>query len=262
VPVISQKQKLAEDVYVIKVKAPELAKRAQPGHYVTIQISADSPKYSLLITNAEKTMVSFVVQASGQYGELTKLKKGDALHSFCGPLGKSLAINELGNVIIIAEHAGLGPAFFFGKAFKQAGNRVYFISRYPHKKSRFWEKKLSKSFDKWFLLTKKKEINDSILKELNNLLRKKHVKLTLALCNLDLMPAIVHSTKLRSALYCSLLPMVTDGPATCPDCRVGMAGSTKLPCIDGPIFNGHRIEWKEVIAKFNQRNPKEVLVEQ
>lgn len=260
-PAISQKQKLAEDFYLLKIKAPAITKYAQPGHYVSIQKDPSSKKHSLFITNAQKGELQLVVDATGPAGELTKLKKGDSLHSLCGPLGKSFAINEFGNVIILAEGDGIGPAYFFGQAFKKAGNRVYFISRYPTKKSRFWEKKLSKSFDKWFLVSKKKETTNGIIKELNNLLRKKHVKLTLALCDLSLMEDICHLTKLRSALYCSTLSLVSNGPALCTDCRVGLTGSTKLSCVDGPLFNGHRVEWREVIYRHQKNITQEIVVE-
>lgn len=246
---VQQKQKLSEGTYAIKLKAPLIAKHIAPGQYVSVQKDPDSEKMPIYVTDAKGDIITLVVTDHGPNQDLTKLKKGDKVHSCCGPMGKPFAVNEFGNVIIIADQDTIGPAFYFGKAFKSMNNRVYFIARYKNKKSRFWEKKLGSSFDKWFLLNEKEEITDSIIKELNNLLRKKHIKLVLALCDLSLMGNISHLTELRSSLYCSLLPLVTDAPALCSDCRIGLGGDTKLTCVDGPLFNGHRIDWTHIVIK-------------
>jgi len=247
---IYQKQKLADGSYLIKVKAPEVAKKTSPGQYISLQRDSESPRLPLFITETKNGIISFMANEDSPSGALIKLKKGDKFQSFCGPLGKPFTINEFGNVIILADEDRIGPAFFFGKKFKQAGNRVYFIGRYKNKKARFWEKKLSQSFDKWFLLNKKEEMRDSMLKELNNLLRKKHIKLTIALCDLELMDRISHLTQLRSSFYCSLLPLVGDAPGLCISSRVNLNGETKLPCIDGPLFNGHRINWAQFRVRY------------
>jgi len=246
---LQQKQKLSEGTYSIKVAAPKVAKCIVPGQYLSVQITPDSEHIPLYVTETRNGIVSFVVTQDGPGAELTKLKKGDKIHSLCGPLGKPFAMNEFGNVIIVADNDNIGPAFFFGKAFRKAGNRVYLIARFKNKKARFWEKRLSQSFDKWTLLNAKEEVNDSIIKELSNLLRKKNIKLTIGLCDLSLMGTISHLTELRSSLYCSLLPLIKNAPGLCSECRIRLGNDTKLSCVDGPLFNGHRINWSHIDTK-------------
>ncbi len=247
--IVQQKQKLAEGTHLLKIKAPGITKQIHPGQYICLRKDKDGPRLHAYPTSTEGGVLSFVFTEDGPCGELTKLKKGEEISVCCGPLGKPFAINEYGNVVIVADGDGIGASLPLGKALKAAGNRVYFIGRYPSKKAKFWEGKLSDSFDKWALVIKREDNNDPLLKEFNSLLRRKHVKLALAMCDLATMPILTHLTELRSSLYCSLLGLVTDGPGLCTQCRVSLGGDTKLPCVDGPLVNAHRINWDEIIAR-------------
>ena len=254
-----QKQKLAEETYLLRLKAPEIAKTIKPGQYFLLQIN-DEKRIPLSVAGVRDPNIYLVVQESDPHGpELIKHKKGDVFESIIGPLGQAIEPKELGNILIVTEGSGLGQALVIAQAFKKFENRVYFIAGFKHKKQKYWETQAGKIADKTFFVIERKNqtLTHPVIKEVHHLLRRKHIHLVLANCNPLLLKEIVTLSKLRSKVLSSMLPLVKDSMGMCGACRLTAGNETKLACLDGPFMAGHNLDWEEVLSRYKNQLPAE-----
>lgn len=255
---VTQKQKLAEDMFLLKVKAPNIAPRIAPGQYVLAQIKDESKRIPLFISQTKDDKISFIVSSSDDCGEeLVKMKKGDAFPHIIGPLGHAVQAKELGNICIVTEGSNIGQALLIAQAFKKFENRVYFIAGFKHKKHKYWEKQVSKVVDKTHYVIERKNqaLTHPVIKEVHHLLRRKHIHLLIALVNPILLKEIAHLSRLRTKVLSSMLPLIKDSMGTCGACRLTVKDETKLCCIDGPFLEAHSLNWEEVLSRYENPLP-------
>lgn len=251
---IIQKQKVADGIYSLKVKCPDVVRATLPGQYVILK-TEDGGSYPTFITEDGKDKFIVTFEEESENGEvLIKLKKGDSFPVVVGPLGQPLIPKEMGNVCIVTDHGSVGPFLRMAQMYKHAGNRVYFITCFKHKKQKHWESKVKKSADKHsFVVEKKNSVSiHPLLKEVNNLLRRKHINLMISSCDLEMQRQLTQVSKLRTTLLTSVLPIIHEGMGMCGRCRLSLDGETKLSCVEGPFLNAHKLDWQEIINRANR----------
>ena len=256
---ILKKQKLAESIYLMQVKAPEIAKKAKAGQFIILQIDDTGERIPLSIADFDAKSITVIFAVVGKTTkELAKLKKGNSILHFTGPLGNATEAIEFGTVCLIGGGFGVAPLYPIAKAMKKAGNNVISIVGFKNKKLIFWDDMLKKASDELIITTDdgSKGMKGFVTNVLEEVMKKNKPNLVFVVGPPLMMQAVAKMTKHRARTIASLNSIMLDGTGMCGSCRVRVADEVKFACVDGPDFNAHAIDWDSVMNR-NRRYEEE-----
>jgi len=248
---ILKKEKLAEDTYSMSILAPEIAKRASAGNFVILRIDEKGERIPLTIADFDKKTVTIVFLVVGKTTEqLSKLRKGDSLLDFVGPLGNNTEIEEFETVCLVGGGLGIAPIYPIASALKKKSHIITILGA-KTKKFLFWQDRFKKISDELIICTDdgsygKKGFVTTALKEL---MEKKIINRVIAIGPPIMMKAVSDLTRDRITTIVSLNPIMVDGMGMCGCCRVVVDDKIKFACVDGPEFDGHKVDWKELMDR-------------
>ena len=249
------RQDLVPQVHLFKIDAPAVAKKAQPGQFIVIRIDEKGERIPLTVADWDRkegsvTIIFMEVGATTQ--RLAKLGTGDSIRDFVGPLGLPTHIEKYGTVVCVAGGFAVAPIMPIARALKQAKNKVITIMGARNKSLLFWEDKLRSISDRLIVTTDdgsygRKALVTEPLKELLESEKIDHVvaigpSIMMKFCAKTTEPFGVKTTV-------SLNPIMVDGTGMCGCCRVSVGGLTKFACVDGPDFDGHKVDWDLLMAR-------------
>jgi len=249
---ILQKRKLAENTYLMEIEAPDIAKKAKAGQFIILRIDEKGERVPLTIADSSKKTITIVFLVVGKTTtELALLKKGDSLIDVVGPLGNPSKIDMYGNVVIIGGGLGIAPIYPIAKALKEAKNKVTAIIGAKSKKNLFWEDRFKQTCDKVLVATDdgSKGQKGFVSDVLRDMMRKEKIDIVIAIGPPIMMKVVAELTKGRIRTIVSLNPIMIDGMGMCGGCRVLVKDEVKFACCDGPEFNGHQIDWGELMNR-------------
>jgi len=261
-PIISKKT-LAEGIHHLDILSPLVASHAQPGQFVIIRVDNNGERIPLTIFNynRQKGIVSIIFQEVGETTEkLALLKEGDSLTDFLGPLGVAMKEEFVGTVVSVGGGVGTASLFPKTRAFKELGNRMISIIGARTKELLILEEEMRGISDELYITTDdgsygRKGLVTDVLKEILSLGEK--VNLVVAVGPVIMMKAVCLVTKpFKIKTLVSLNPVMVDGTGMCGSCRVSVGGETKFTCVHGPIFDGHKVDFEELMRR-NRRFLKE-----
>jgi ferredoxin/flavodoxin---NADP+ reductase len=252
---ILAKEQLNPVIDSYKIEAPQLARKAQPGQFVVIRVDEVGERIPLTLAdwNADEGTITLVVMKVGTSTyKLSSLKEGDSILNLVGPLGLASEIKNYGTVICVGGGVGIAPIHPIARALKKAGNEVISIIGSRNKELLFWEDKMRSVSDKLIVATDdgsyglKAQVTGP-LKEI--LEQNKNVKHIWAIGPVVMMKFCTLTTKpFNVPIVVSLNSIMVDGTGMCGCCRVSIAESTKFACVDGPEFDGYKVDW-DLLAK-------------
>ncbi len=247
---IVTKEKLGPVTDFMEVEAPEVAKKAKPGQFVVIRIDEVGERIPLTLADwddNEGTVSLVAMQVGTSTHKLACLKAGDHILNLVGPLGLPSEIERFGTVVCVGGGVGIAPLFPIARALRQAGNKIISIIGAREKGLLFWEERMRSVSDELIVTTDdgsyaRKGLVTEPLKEI--LERDKQVKRVIAIgpaimmkfCSATTKPFGVHT-------IVSLNSIMVDGTGMCGCCRVSVGDVTKFACVDGPEFDGHKVDW-------------------
>lgn len=235
------------------LKAPEIAEKARPGHFVMLRMTNAGERIPLTIADADpsKGEITIVYLVLGKSTALLEeLKQGDEILDVCGPLGKPTHIEKVGTVICVGGGTGIAAMHHIAKGHKKAGNKVVAIIGARSKDLLLFEKELMEFADEVLVCTDdgsygRKGLVTEPLKE--RLEKDKDIKEVVAVGPVPMMEAVAKTTKpFDVATTVSLNPIMVDGIGMCGACRVSVGGETKFACVDGPEFDGQKVDFTEL----------------
>ncbi|OGL38653.1 MAG: ferredoxin-NADP reductase [Candidatus Schekmanbacteria bacterium GWA2_38_11] len=253
---IVEKRVLSPVVNLFKVKAPLIAKKRKPGQFVIFDVDERGERVPLTIADAdpEEGTVTIICQAIGKSTiKLNSLNKGDKILSFVGPLGVPSHIEKFGTTICIGGGVGIAVAYPLAKALKNEGNYVISIMGFRSKELLFMEEDLRATSDELHITTDdgtyaRKGLVTDVLQEI--LADGRVIDFVLAVGPVPMMKAVCNITKkYKIKTMVSLNPIMVDGTGMCGACRVTIGGQTKFVCVDGPEFNGHMVDFDELMKR-------------
>jgi ferredoxin--NADP+ reductase len=252
---ILAKEQLNPVIDSYKIEAPQLARKAQPGQFVVIRVDEVGERIPLTLAdwNADEGTITLVVMKVGTSTyKLSSLKEGDSIQNLVGPLGLASEIKNYGTVICVGGGVGIAPIHPIARELKKAGNEVISIIGSRNKELLFWEDKMRSVSDKLIVATDdgsyglKAQVTGP-LKEI--LEQNKNVKHIWAIGPVVMMKFCTLTTKpFNVPIVVSLNSIMVDGTGMCGCCRVSIAESTKFACVDGPEFDGYKVDW-DLLAK-------------
>lgn len=233
--------------------APQIAAKAKPGHFVMLRMDAAGERIPLTIADAdpEKGQITIVYLVLGKSTALLEaLNKGDEILDVCGPLGKPTKIEKSGTVICVGGGTGIAAMHHIAKGHSRAGNHVVGVIGARSKDLLLFEDELRSFADELLISTDdgsygEKGLVTKLLKE--RLEKDKSVTEVVAVGPVPMMEAVAATCKeFNAPLTVSLNPIMVDGIGMCGACRVSVDGKTKFACVDGPEFDGHKVDFAEL----------------
>jgi len=250
------REPLAPNLQLLTVRAPVVASRIQPGQFVIVRADEYGERVPLTIADwdREKGAVSCVfMQVGTSTYKLGKLKAGDVLPTFVGPLGKPLELDRWGTVVVAGGCYGIGSIYPVARALKEKGNRVISLIEGRSKFLLYWLDKLEAVSDRVLVSTRDRSMGSSVdgpnaLKDL--LGSGERIDRVIAIGCTFMMYLMAEATRpFAVKTIVSLNPIMIDGTGMCGACRVSVAGETKFACVDGPDFDGHQVDWALLLAR-------------
>ena len=264
---ILRKQVFSPVTYLWDIEAPDLAKAARPGHFVIIRHREGGERIPLTIADfdAKKGTITLVVQAVGMTTkDMMNIPEGDHLMNLVGPLGIASHVEKLGTVVMVGGGLGIAPIFPQLRAFKEAGNKVISIIGFRNKDLVFWEDRFRQYSDELYITTDDGSYGEKglVSQPLQRLLeqRKDEIKMVTAIGPGIMMRVCSEVTRpFNVKTIVSLNTIMVDGTGMCGSCRVSLGRDVKFVCVDGPDFDGHLVNWDELMQRMKRFQKEEIL---
>ncbi|PSW07523.1 sulfide/dihydroorotate dehydrogenase-like FAD/NAD-binding protein [Photobacterium lipolyticum] len=265
---IVRREDFSDVTYLLEIRHPMIAKAAQPGQFVIVMSHEDGERIPLTIADfdRENGTITLVIQA---VGKTTKEMQRDCLvgtplYSVTGPMGEPSHISNVGKVVCVGGGLGVAPVFPQVRAYKQAGAYVIGIVGFRNKDLVFWDDKFLQYCDEFIICSDdgsvgiKGRVTDGIQRAIE-----KHpdIRELLAIGPPIMMQACAETTRpygIKTTV--SLNPVMVDGTGMCGGCRVKLGDNKmKFACVDGPEFDGHQVDFTDLINRLKRFSKEEKL---
>ena len=258
-------RQLASDVKWFRIKAPLVAKNRQPGQFVILRLGENGERIPLTIadTDVKTGTIELIVKAIGKTTtDLCKKGKGDSITDVMGPLGRPTEIEKVGHAVLVGGGVGTAVIYPLAKALQKIGNYVTSITGGRTKELVVLEEELKKVSDVVYATTDDGSygFKGTVADKLKELIADKQRPIGAIYCAgpVPMMRAIVELTRpLGIKTVVSLNPIMIDGTGMCGGCRVSIGNETKFACVDGPEFDGHQVNFKELADRLTAYRPHE-----
>ncbi|MBN2381842.1 sulfide/dihydroorotate dehydrogenase-like FAD/NAD-binding protein [bacterium] len=253
---IVRKQKLAPDVCLFELEAPKVAEKRKAGQFVIIKLNETGERIPLTIADSDpnRGTITLVVQSVGKTThQLNQFSEGESIQDVVGPLGKATEIEGCSLAVPIGGGIGIAVAYPIAAALKQAGVEVISIIGARTKELLFFEEKMRTVSDKLYISTDDGSygVHGFVTDILKQLLESERVPdRVFAIGPLPMMRAVCKTTlDKRVSTVVSLNPIMVDGTGMCGACRVTVDNNTRFVCVHGPEFDGHEVDWVELMKR-------------
>lgn len=250
------KTMLNDTVCRMDIYAPNVAAKALPGQFIILRTDEEGERIPLTVADydREKGLVAIIFQiVGGTTIKLAHMQQGDALADFVGPLGKPTHTSGLKKVAVVGGGVGCAIAFPVAKAMHEAGAEVHSIVGFRCKDLVILEKEFRAVSDKYVLMSddgsvgEKGLVTDALKKLIESGEKYDEV---IAIGPLIMMKFVCKTTEpygIKTVV--SMNPIMIDGTGMCGGCRLTVDGKMCFACVDGPDFDGHKVDFNEAMAR-------------
>ncbi len=251
---IVAKKVLTPEISQISIDAPLIAKKAKPGQFIILRVDENGERIPLTISSAADGLVTVIYQKVGAATlQLDKKQEGESLQDFVGPLGEPTPVEGYGRVAVLGGGLGCAIALPVAKGLCAAGANVDLISGFRTKDIVILEEEMAKASTNLHICTDDGSYgyHGFVTGKLEELIASgvqyDHV---FAIGPLMMMKFACKLTKQHDLpTTVSMNPIMIDGTGMCGGCRLTVGGEVKFACVDGPDFDGHQVDFDEVIAR-------------
>lgn len=256
---------LVPNMHLLTVFAPEVARGMRPGQFVIVRAEEEGERIPLSVADwdeAEGTLSMVFMNVGGTTNALAGLPAGSTLPTVVGPLGKPTEIDHFGTVLCVGGCYGIGSIFPIARALHQAGNRVIVVLEARSSFLLFWEERLRSVADALHIITRdgSKGLRGHVGRVAEIIAAAQPIhRILVNGCTFLLKRVADVSRPFAIKTMVSLNPIMIDGTGMCGVCRVSVAGATQFACVDGPDFDGHQVDWQELLQRRKQYVREETL---
>ncbi len=247
---------LAENIKKFKIEAPRIAKKRKAGQFIILRIAEHGERIPLTIADSDVAQgtITIIVQGVGKTTKELNLKEsGDYLLDVVGPLGQPSHIENFGTAVSIGGGVGTAIAYPTAVALKEAGNYIITINGARSKDLIILENEMKSVSDEAYITTDDGSygFHGFVTQKLQGLIDQgKKIDFVLAIGPIPMMKAVADVTRpYNIKTMVSLNPIMIDGTGMCGGCRVLINGKTKFACVDGPEFDAHAVDFKNLAAR-------------
>ena len=252
---IINKEHFSEKVFKLEIEAPLIAKSRKAGHFVIVRVGEKGERMPLTIAGADvkKGTITLVVQEVGLSStRLCELNEGDYITDVVGPLGQATHIENFGTVVCAGGGVGVAPMLPIVQALKAAGNRVITVLAGRNKDLIILEKEMRESSDEVIIMTDDGSYGRKglVTEGVEEVIKREKVDKCFAIGPAIMMKFVCLLTKkYEIPTDVSLNTIMVDGTGMCGACRITVGGKTKFVCVDGPEFDGHQVNFDEMLKR-------------
>jgi NAD(P)H-flavin reductase len=262
---IVTRQDFSDVTYLLEIKHPMLAKAAQPGQFVIVMEHEHGERIPLTIADFDRTKgtVTLVIQAVGKTTKEMQqsCQVGTKLFAVVGPMGIPSHIGAAKKVVCVGGGLGVAPIFPQARAYKESGAYVIGVVGFRSKSLIFWEDKFRAVCDEFIVCT------DDGSEGLKGLVTEGIKQAVAHHSDIDEVVAIGPPIMMKGCAEAtrphgirtmvSLNPVMVDGTGMCGGCRVKIGEQVKFACVDGPDFDGHQVDFDDLMARLARFKPTE-----
>ncbi|MBS3944431.1 MAG: sulfide/dihydroorotate dehydrogenase-like FAD/NAD-binding protein [Melioribacter sp.] len=253
------KKQLSKDVFLMRLHAPLIAEERAAGQFIILQIDDDyGERIPLTIADAsiDEGSITIIFQVVGKSTlQLSQMDTGDEIPTVVGPLGKPTHIEKFGTVVCVGGGIGVAPLHPIAQALKKAGNHVITIIGARNKDLIILEEEMKSIADEFILCTDdgsygRKALVTEPLKEVCE--RDTKPNMVIAIGPPIMMKFCSETTRPYGVFtQVSLNTIMVDGTGMCGGCRVNVGKEVKFVCVDGPEFDGHLVDFDNMMSRLN-----------
>ncbi len=261
---IISKEQFSEKVFKFEIEAPLIAKSRRAGHFVIVRIGEKGERMPLTIAGAdvERGTITLVVQKVGLSStRLCLLEPGDYITDVVGPLGQATHIENYGTVVCAGGGVGVAPMLPIIQALKAAGNRVISVLAGRSKELIILEEEVRKSSDEVIIMTDDGSYGTKglVTEGIESVIKRETVNKCFAIGPAIMMKfCCLLTKKYEIPTDVSLNTIMVDGTGMCGACRITVGGKTRFVCVDGPEFDGHQVDFDEMLKRMGAFRQEEL----
>jgi ferredoxin--NADP+ reductase len=260
---IVKTKELAPKIKWFEVKVPEMAEKAKPGQFIIAIVNEKGERIPLTIAGIEvqKGTVSFAFNEVGKTtSQLGCMREGDSVWNITGPLGVPSEIKKYGNVLCVGGGVMIAPMLLQAKAMREAGNTIVSVVGARIKELLFFEDEFKAFSSSFYVATDDGSKGYKGLDFLKDVFEKERFDRCVVYGPVVMMKNVSEITRPFSVTtIVNLTPIMIDGMGMCGVCRVSVGGQMKFGCIDGPEFDGHKVDFEELVNRQRMFLPEERL---
>lgn len=253
---IVRREEMAEGTVILnEIEAPLIARKAKPGQFVILKANETGERIPLTMANTdpEKGTITIIYMVVGKSTALFKtLQVGDGYQDIIGPLGKATHLEKVGKVVCVGGGTGIAVLYPITRALKEIGNHVIGIVGARTKDLLILEDQMTEASHELHVCTDDGSYGHKgfVTDVLKKILDEGDVAQVVAIGPVPMMKFVSKMTKEYGvSTLVSLNPIMIDGTGMCGGCRVSVGGKTKFACVDGPEFDGHQVDYDELMQR-------------
>ena len=253
---IVRKEALKPTVILYEIEAPMVAKKAEPGQFIILRVDENGERIPITIHDfdREKGTVTIIVQTIGATTEkLSHKQQGEFLQDFVGPLGRPTETEGKKKVCVVGGGVGCAIAYPVLKKFHDCGAEVHAVVGFKNKDVVILEDKFKSASDVMKLVTDDGSYGEKglVTDALKQLIEEGNQYDEIFAIGPAIMMKFVSKTTEPYGIptTVSMSPIMVDGTGMCGGCRLTVGGETKFACVDGPDFDGHKVDWDESLKR-------------
>jgi len=261
---VLEKVQLSEQVFKMRLHAPLIAEERKAGQFVIVQKDTNfGERIPLTIADADprEGSITIIFQAVGKTTlELSRFEVGDSIENVLGPLGQPTHLEKVGTVVCVGGGIGVAPMHPIAQAMKEAGNRVIIIIGARNKELVIMEEEMKGIADELIVVTDDGSYGRKALvtEPLKELCEKGEPDQVVAIGPPIMMKFCAETTRPYGVpTVVSLNTIMVDGTGMCGGCRVTVGGKTKFVCVDGPEFDGHQVDFDNMMLRLGAYKERE-----
>ena len=249
-PKVVDNVQLSDLIWKMRVEVPRLVAKAKAGQFVIIRVDEQGERVPMSIAGLDRDngLLTIIYQVVGKTsGSMTTIPAGGELKDCVGPLGVPSHTDNWGTACVVGGGIGIAPIYPIAQAWKEAGNKVITIIGSRNKDLLFYEEEHKAVADELHICTDDGSyghhgfVSDVLKKLLDD---KVGIKMIMAIGPVPMMRVVANLTEpYEVPTWVSLNPLMVDGTGMCGGCRVQVGNETKFACVDGPDFDGHKVDF-------------------
>ena len=261
---ILKRQEMADGTVVLnEISAPKISRKAKPGQFVILKANETGERIPLTMadTDPKKGTITIIYQVVGKSTALFKsLQVGDHYQDVIGPLGSPTHLEKLGTVVCVGGGTGVAVMHPITRGLKESGNHVISIIGARTKDLLILEDKMKAASHDFHVCTDDGSYGHHgfVTDVLKKTLEKEDVKLVVGIGPVPMMKFVSRLTaEYGVKTLVSLNAIMVDGTGMCGCCRVSVGGETRFACVDGPEFDGHKVDFDELMLRLDAYKDEE-----
>jgi ferredoxin--NADP+ reductase len=263
---VIESKMVVPNIHLLTVESPNVAHQVKPGQFVILRADEDSERIPLSISEwnvKEGTVTVLLMNVGSSTNRLSSLKAGMSVATVVGPLGNPTEIENFGTVVCLGGCYGIGSIFPIARTLKEKGNKVITIIEARSSYLFYWEEKLKEVSDRLIYITRDgtKGLKGHVgrLAEVIGASEEPVSRVIINGCTFLLKRGSDATRPLGIKTVVSLNPIMLDGTGMCGVCRVTVGSTTKFACVHGPDFDGHQVNWDELLQRRKTYMTEEVI---